>query len=192
MNPLRLFRLIGAGKRRDIEFFPPWRLLGIRLVENRDNWRHVRIRLPLGYFTRNLGGHMFGSCQANLADPIVAIACAHIFPDYSVWARARSIDFREIGGSDLELRFDFDPALEARICEELREGAQHAGIRVRFLPGRRRALHPCHQHRGHPAEGQSRAKRCVHAARKTGVSSHQRPRCRVGRSNSSWLCYPAG
>jgi hypothetical protein len=162
------------------------------VVENRDNWRHVCIRPPLGYFTRNMGGQMFGGCQANLADPIAAIACAHIFPDYSVWTRARSIDFREIGDSDLELRFDFDPAQEARICEELREGAQHAGIRVRFLPGRWRALHPCHQHRGHPAEGLSRAKRCVHAARKTGVSSHQRPRCRVGRSNSSRLCYPAG
>jgi acyl-coenzyme A thioesterase PaaI-like protein len=55
-------------------------LLNIRVLENRDNWRHVRIRLPLGYLTRNLGGYMFGGCQANLADPIAAIACAHIFP----------------------------------------------------------------------------------------------------------------
>jgi len=120
MNPLWLFRLIGARKRRDLEWFPPCWLLRIRLVENRDNWRHVRIRLPLGFFTRNMGGHMFGGCQANLADPIAAIACAHIFPDYSVWTRAQSIDFREIGNSDLELRFDFDTALEARIREELR------------------------------------------------------------------------
>jgi len=119
MNPLRLLRLIGSKKRRDIEFFPPWWLLGIRVVENCDNWRHVRIRLPLGYFTRNLGGHMFGGCQANLADPIAAIACAHIFPDYSVWTRAQYIDFRAIGNSDLELRFDFDPAHEASIRAEL-------------------------------------------------------------------------
>ena len=116
MNP---FRLIGAKKRHDITFFPPWWLLNIKILENRDNWRHVRIRLPLGYFTRNMGGQMFGGCQANLADPIAAIACAHIFPDYSVWTRAQSIDFREIGDSDLELRFDFDPAQEVRIREEL-------------------------------------------------------------------------
>jgi len=119
MNPFRLLRLIGAKKRRDITFFPPWWLLNIRVLENRDNWRHVRIQLPLGYFTRNLGGHMFGGCQANLADPIAAIACAHIFPEYSVWTRAQHIDFRAVGDSDLELRFDFDPALEASIRADL-------------------------------------------------------------------------
>lgn len=119
MNPLRLLRIFGARKRRDLELFPPWWLLNITVLENRDNWRHVRIRLPLGFFTRNLGGHMFGGAQANLADPIAAIACAHIFPDYSVWTRAMTIDFRAIGDSDLELCFDFDPVLEARIRAEL-------------------------------------------------------------------------
>ena len=92
--------------------------MGIRVLENRD-WRHLRIRLPLQFFTRNPGGHMFGGSQANLADPIAAIACAHIFPDYAVWTRAMTIDFRDIGDGDLELRFDFDPELEARIREEL-------------------------------------------------------------------------
>lgn len=121
MNPLRLFRLFGARRRRDIELFPPWWLLNITVLENRDDWRHVRIRLPLSFFTRNLGGHMFGGAQANLADPIAAIACAHVFPDYSVWTRAMTIDFRAIGDGDLELRFDFDPALEARIREELQQ-----------------------------------------------------------------------
>ena len=118
MNPLRLLRLVGARRRRDIEVFPPWWLMGIRVLENRD-WRHLRIRLPLQFFTRNPGGHMFGGSQANLADPIAAIACAHIFPDYAVWTRAMTIDFRDIGDGDLELRFDFDPELEARIREEL-------------------------------------------------------------------------
>lgn len=121
MNLPRLFRLIGAKKRHDITFFPPWWLLNIKILENRDNWRHVRILLPLGFFTRNMGGHMFGGSQASLADPIAAIACAHIFPDYSVWTRAQSIDFRATGDSDLELRFDFDPELEARIRTELQE-----------------------------------------------------------------------
>jgi acyl-coenzyme A thioesterase PaaI-like protein len=121
MNPLRLIRLFGARKRRDLEWFPPWWLMQIRILENRDHWRHLRIRLPLGFFTRNLGGHMFGGSQAALADPVAAIACAHLFPEYSVWTRSMTIDFRAIGDSDLELRFDFDPQLEARIRAELAE-----------------------------------------------------------------------
>lgn len=120
-NPFRLFRLIGAKKRRDLEWFPPWWTLGIRVLENRGNWRHVRIRLPLGFFSRNFGGQMFGGAQASLADPIAAIACAHIFPGYSVWTRALAIDFQAIGDSDLELRFDFDPSQEVRIRQELEE-----------------------------------------------------------------------
>jgi acyl-coenzyme A thioesterase PaaI-like protein len=119
MNPLRLFRMIGAYRRRDMEFYPPWWLTGVRLIENRDNWRHVRVLLPLGFFTRNFGGNMFGGSQASLADPIAAIACAHVFPGYAVWTRALSLDFRAVGNSDLELRFDFDPALEAAIREDL-------------------------------------------------------------------------
>jgi acyl-coenzyme A thioesterase PaaI-like protein len=121
MNPLRLIRLFGARKRLDLEWFPPWWLMQIRILENRDHWRHLRIRLPLGFFTRNLGGHMFGGSQAALADPVAAIACAHLFPEYSVWTRSMTIDFRAIGDSDLELRFDFDPQLEARIRAELAE-----------------------------------------------------------------------
>ena len=119
MSPLRLFRLIGARRRRDIEVFPPWWTMGVRVLENRDNWRHVRLRLPLGFFTSNLGGQMFGGSQASLADPVAAIACAHLFPDYAVWTRTMTIDFRAIGNSDLELRFDFDPAIEAQIRADL-------------------------------------------------------------------------
>jgi len=119
MNVPRLFRLLGAKKRRDIEWFPPWWTLGITVLENRNDWRHVRIRLPLGFFTRNLGGQMFGGSQASLADPVAAIACAHLFPDYSVWTRAMTVDFLAIGNSDLELRFDFDPEQEKTIRAEL-------------------------------------------------------------------------
>jgi acyl-coenzyme A thioesterase PaaI-like protein len=112
-------RLLGARKRRDLELFPPWWSLHITILENRDDWRHLRIRLPLTFFTRNLGGHMFGGAQASLADPIAAIACAHLFPDYNVWTRALNLDFSAVGDSDLELRFDFDPVLEEHIRAEL-------------------------------------------------------------------------
>lgn len=119
MKLLRLFRLFGAKKRRDLEWFPPWWTYGIRRLGDPNDWRHLRIRLPLGFFTRNFGGQVFGGAQASLADPIAAIACAHLFPGYSVWTRSMTIDFRAIGDSDLELRFDFDPVLEASIRAEL-------------------------------------------------------------------------
>jgi acyl-coenzyme A thioesterase PaaI-like protein len=119
MKLQRLLRLFTAKKRKDLEWYPPWWTLGIEILGSRTDWRHVRIRLPLGFFTRNLGGSMFGGAQANLADPIAAIACANLFTGYTVWTRALTMDFRSAGNSDLELRFDFDPELEERIRKEL-------------------------------------------------------------------------
>jgi len=66
-------------------------------------------------------GVMFGGYQAALADPIAALACSRVFPGYSCWTRAMTIDFVLGGSTDLELRFEFDPALEEEIRKELEE-----------------------------------------------------------------------
>ncbi|MDH5648345.1 MAG: PaaI family thioesterase, partial [Gammaproteobacteria bacterium] len=79
------------------------------------------IKLPLNFFTRNMGGGMFGGSQALLADPIPAIACARIFPGYSVWTRNLYLDFRDAGMTDLELRFTFDYEQEKAIRKDLAE-----------------------------------------------------------------------
>jgi acyl-coenzyme A thioesterase PaaI-like protein len=91
----------------------------IKVLEVSDDWRHLRVRLPLNTLSRNPGGVMFGGYQAALADPIAAIACARVFPGFSVWTRAMCIDFQRGGSTDLELRFDFPADLEAAIRREL-------------------------------------------------------------------------
>ncbi|MCU7807497.1 MAG: PaaI family thioesterase, partial [Candidatus Thiodiazotropha sp. (ex Semelilucina semeliformis)] len=55
---------------RHLERFPPFQLLGIRVLELDENWRRVRILLPLNADNRNPGGSMFGGSIASLADPI--------------------------------------------------------------------------------------------------------------------------
>ena len=104
---------------RLLEWYPPFLMMRIKVLEIGPQWRRVRIRLPLNAISRNPGGVMFGGYQAALADPIAALACARVFPGYSVWTRAMHMDFEHGGGTDLELRFDFPPELEARIGEEL-------------------------------------------------------------------------
>jgi acyl-coenzyme A thioesterase PaaI-like protein len=91
----------------------------IKVLEIRDNWRAVRILLPLNAKSRNPGGVMFGGYQAALADPIAALACARVFPGYSVWTRSMTISFDHGGTSDLEMRFSLTPEQEAAIRMEL-------------------------------------------------------------------------
>jgi acyl-coenzyme A thioesterase PaaI-like protein len=108
---------------RLLELYPPFRPMRIKVLEIAEGWRSVRILLPLNAMSRTPGGVMFGGYQAALADPIAALACARVFPGYSVWTRAMTISFDHGGNSDLEMRFSLTPEQEADIRLELeREG----------------------------------------------------------------------
>lgn len=116
-----IWRMNAVSDKRKIELYPPFFMMRVKVLEIRDDWRFVRLKLPLNTFSKNPGGVMFGGYQAALADPIAALACARVFPGYSVWTRAMNVDFRHGGSTDLELRFEFPPELEARIAAELEE-----------------------------------------------------------------------
>ncbi|MDQ2070263.1 PaaI family thioesterase [Natronospira bacteriovora] len=120
---MRLLRFI-AGLRflsepRKLELYPPFFMMRIKVLEMEDDWRRMRIRLPLNTFSRNPGGIMFGGWQASLADPIAALACARVFRGYSVWTRAMTIEFHHPGSTHLELRFEMTTEQEAAIAREL-------------------------------------------------------------------------
>jgi acyl-coenzyme A thioesterase PaaI-like protein len=104
---------------RLLELYPPFVAMRIKVLEIGDGWRTVRIRLPLNAMSRNPGGVMFGGYQAALADPIAALACARVFPGYSVWTRSMTISFDHGGNSDLEMRFSLTPEQEQDIRIEL-------------------------------------------------------------------------
>lgn len=78
---------------RRLELYPPWWLMRIKVLVLENEWRHIRIRLPLTWISRNMGGSMFGGFQASLADPIAPLACSKVFPEYHVWTRHLSVDF---------------------------------------------------------------------------------------------------
>jgi acyl-coenzyme A thioesterase PaaI-like protein len=104
---------------RLLELYPPFVAMRIKVLEIGEGWRTVRIRLPLNAMSRNPGGVMFGGYQAALADPIAALACARVFPGYSVWTRSMNIAFDHGGNSDLEMRFSLTPEQEQAIRMEL-------------------------------------------------------------------------
>lgn len=121
-NILKLLRRARfLSTRHRIEWYPPFWLMGVKVVELEDNWDRVRLRLPLTALSRNLGDSMFGGYQAAVADPVAAIACAKQFPGYSVWTRSLNLDFQHPGNSDLELRFEFDAGVKEAIRIDLEQ-----------------------------------------------------------------------
>lgn len=106
--------------RKRLEWYPPFWFMRIKVISLSDDWRHIQIKLPLNIFSRNMGDCMFGGYQTALADPIAALACNRVLNrQYKVWTRYQEVDFRYVGNSDLELRFDFDPDIEKQIHADL-------------------------------------------------------------------------
>jgi len=110
-----LKRLPFIPEKKFLEWYPPFWLMGVKVLEITNNGRVVRLKLPLTMFSKNMGDSMFGGYQAAVADPIAAIVCAKIFPGHEVWTRSQHIDFQHEGNSDLELRFELSAEVEQQI-----------------------------------------------------------------------------
>lgn len=120
-NLYLLHKLRFLSEKRQLEFFPPFFLMRIKILELTDNWSRIRILLPLNWVSANAAGNMFGGFQASLADPVPALACLHMFPDFRIATKKLDCDFVRVGNSDLVLHFDFSPHQVESIRRDLKE-----------------------------------------------------------------------
>ncbi len=67
------------SQRRRLELYPPFFFMRVKVLEISEDWRKVRVRLPLTSFSINPGGVVFGGYQAALADPIRGLGVRQYF-----------------------------------------------------------------------------------------------------------------
>jgi Domain of unknown function (DUF4442) len=97
--------------RWGFNLFPAWRGTGARVTYIADDWREIRVRLPLTWRTRNYVGTLFGGSLYGAADPMYMIMLIHsLGPSYTVWDKSAAIRFRKPGRSTLYARFLLDEA----------------------------------------------------------------------------------
>jgi acyl-coenzyme A thioesterase PaaI-like protein len=101
--------------RWGFNLFPAYRGTGARIAYIADDFREIRVRLPLSWRTRNYVGTIFGGSMYGAVDPIYMIMLIRTLgPEYVVWDKAARIRFRKPGRSTLHARFALDGAeLEA-------------------------------------------------------------------------------
>lgn len=116
-----LTKLGFLSEARRFAWYPPFWMMRPKVMQHAEGWKHVRIKLPLTWASRNAAGNMFGGYQANLADPVPAIACVKHFPGYRVATKHLALEFLRIGNSDLILHFDLSDEQIATIKQELHE-----------------------------------------------------------------------
>ena len=127
-------------------FFPAYRGTGARVTYLADDFREIRVRLPLSRRTRNYVGTIFGGSMYGAVDPIYMIMLIrNLGAEYQVWDKAATIRFRRPGRRTLFARFTLDerelediraalatePAIERVYDVELTDdvGVVHASIR---------------------------------------------------------------
>lgn len=83
-------------------FFPAYRGTGGRVAYIADDFREVRVRLPLSWRTRNYVGTIYGGSIYGAIDPIYMLMLIHILgPGYVIWDKAAKIRFKRPGKDTL-------------------------------------------------------------------------------------------
>ncbi len=145
MKPAWLVRLPPAWRARMVRLgfnlHPAFRGTGGRVVHVARDLRHIRIRLPLTWRTRNIVGSLYGGSLFAITDgahPMMLMAA--LGSSYIVWDKAASIRYRKPGYTTLyaDFRLDDDelaeihrllaenPALERTYTVELKD--QHGTV----------------------------------------------------------------
>ena len=131
--------------RWGFNLFPAYCATGARITYISNDFREIRVRLPLSWQTRNYVGTIFGGSMYAAVDPVYMIMLIkNLGPDYVVWDKSACINFKKPGRTPLFARFTLDEGELYAIRSELthrhsvgrtylieltdREGVIHASV----------------------------------------------------------------
>jgi len=93
-------------ERWKFNFFPAYRGSGGRIIYIGDDYRTIRVKLPLNWRTRNYVGTIYGGSIYAAIDPIYMLMLIKILGGgYVVWDKAAMIRFKRPGKETLFAEF---------------------------------------------------------------------------------------
>ncbi|ARU90312.1 DUF4442 domain-containing protein [Pseudomonas sp. M30-35] len=100
-----------------LNVYPPYLGAGIRVRHIAADFKHVRVKMGLGWYNRNYVGSQFGGSLYSMTDPFfMLMLMENLGGDYIVWDKAASIDFIAPGKGPVFAEFSIDDGL----LEEIR------------------------------------------------------------------------
>lgn len=92
--------------RHKFNLFPAYRGTGGRVIYIADDYREIRVKIPLSWRTRNYVGTIYGGSMYGAIDPIyMLMLIRNLGRDYVVWDKAANIRFRKPGKTTLFAKF---------------------------------------------------------------------------------------
>lgn len=119
-----LGKLIGKGRVLKLIFntWPMYRSTGGRVLVCSEDYRYVKIKLPLTYRTRNYVGTLYGGHMYSCVDGIYMVQLINILgKDYVIWDKAATIRFRRPGNQTLYAEFKIEDEFLDTVKSELKE-----------------------------------------------------------------------
>lgn len=96
--------------RMGFNLHPAFRSTGGRVVHVAPDLRHIRVRLPLTWKTKNIVGSLYGGSLFAITDGAhPAMLMAALGEDYIIWDKAASIRYRKPGYTTLYADFRVTP-----------------------------------------------------------------------------------
>ena len=93
--------------RIKFNFFPAYRGSGARVLYVADDYREIRVKIPLSWRTRNYVGTIYGGSMYAGIDPIyMLMLIKNLGKDYTVWDKAATIRFKRPGRDALFADFN--------------------------------------------------------------------------------------
>jgi len=92
--------------RWKFNFFPAYRGTGARVVYIADDYREMRVKIPLNWRTKNYVGTIYGGSMYSGIDPIYMLMLIKTLgKDFIVWDKAATIRFKRPGKETLYADF---------------------------------------------------------------------------------------
>lgn len=109
-------------RRWRFNLFPAYWCTGARITYLADDFREIRIELPLNLRTRNYVGTIFGGSMYAAVDPVYMIMLLrNLDSRYEVWDKSARIRFLRPGRGTLRARFVLEEEELREIRERLRD-----------------------------------------------------------------------
>ncbi len=102
--------------KRRLAKYPPYLGAGVRVTELSDDFKTIRVEMPLRFYNRNYVGTHFGGSLYSMCDPFYMLMLINILgPGYIVWDKAASIRFKRPGKGVVKAVFQLSDEQIAQI-----------------------------------------------------------------------------
>ena len=126
---LARLKLGANGMRRLFNLWPPFRGMGVKVVELDPDYRHATVQLRMRLLNRNYVGTHFGGSLFAMADPWFMILMMHrLGEEYVVWDKAGSVRFLKPARGTVTARFEMPEERVAEARERTADGQKHEPV----------------------------------------------------------------